>query len=207
MKGVGFEAMAEPIVDHRSAAGARVVQVRGTLLVSSLQALREYGYFERYLANLPAPQHDEILFCVANSWLPVELAMSHYGACDAMGLSDRELEAVGEAVSQRIMGTFLGTMLRSGRSVGATPSPWIPLRQYGRICDRLLEGGHHRVTEVGPKDALVETSGVPMFRFRYFRTATLGIMRGAAGMFAKTCFAKETGHSDAERIQVSLRWV
>jgi hypothetical protein len=117
-------------------------------------------------------------------------------------------------VSRRIMGTFLGTLLRSGRSMGATPSPWIPLRQYGRICDRLLEGGYHRVTEVGPKDALVETSGVPMFRYRYFRTATLGIMRGAAGMFAKTCFARELPSANAlareasvERIQVSLRWV
>jgi hypothetical protein len=199
--------MAEPIVDHRSAAGARVVHVRGALLVSSLQALREFGYFESYSANLPAEQREAILFCVANSWLPLELAMTHYGACDAMGLSDNELESVGAAVSQRIMGTFLGTMLRSGRSMGATPSPWIPLRQYGRICDRLLEGGHHRVTEVGPKDALVETSGVPMFRYRYFRTATLGIMRGAAGMFAKTCFAKELRSAEPERIQVSLRWV
>jgi hypothetical protein len=199
--------MAEPILEHKSAAGTRVVQVRGTLLVSSLQALREFGYFDRYLLNVPAERRDAILFCVANSWLPVELAMLHYGACDQMGLTDQELESVGESVSQRIMGTFLGTMLRSGRSVGATPSPWIPLRQYGRICDRLLEGGHHRVTEVGPKDALVETSGVPMFRFRYFRTATLGIMRGAASMFAKTCFAKEVKNPDPDRIQVALRWV
>jgi hypothetical protein len=199
--------MAELIVDHRSATGARVTQVRGALLVSSLQALREFGYFERYAACLPPDQRDAILFCVANCWLPLDLAMTHYGACDAMGLSDSELESVGEAVSQRIMGTLLGTMLRSGRSMGATPSPWIPLRQYGRLCERLLDGGHHRVTELGPKDALVETAGVPMFRYRYFRTATLGIIRGAAGMFAKTCFAKEQRNLDPERIQVSLRWV
>jgi len=199
--------MAELIIDHKSAAGPRVMQVRGTLLVSSLQALREFGYFERYLAKLPAGSRDAIVFCVANSWLPLELAMTHYGACDAMELSDRELENVGASVSQRIMGTFLGTLLRSGRSMGATPSPWIALRQYGRICDRLLEGGTHRVSEAGPKDAIVDTAGVPMFRFRYFRTATLGIMRGAAGVFAKTCFAKELPNQDPERIQVSLRWV
>jgi hypothetical protein len=181
--------------------------VRGTLLVSSLQALREFGYFERYVVNVPSDKRDAILFCVASSWLPLELAMAHYGACDAMELSESELQGVGEAVSKRIMGTFLGTMLRSGRGVGAAPSPWIPLRQYGRICDRLLEGGRHRVSELGPKDALVESSGVPMFRYRYFRAATLGIMRGAAGMFAKTCYARELPGVDAERIQVSLRWV
>ena len=54
--------------------------------------------------------------------------MVHYGACDAMGLSDAKLEGMGQAVSKCIMDTFLGTMLRSGRSVGAAPSPWIPPR-------------------------------------------------------------------------------
>ncbi len=32
-------------------------------------------------------------------------------------------------------------------------------------------------------------------------------MRGAAGMLAKTCYARELRNSDPERIQVSLRWV
>jgi hypothetical protein len=195
------------IVDHRSQQGARVVHVRGTLIASSLQALREFGYFDRYLGVLPSDKREEVLFCVANSWLPLETAMTHYQACDAMGLSDAELVAVGEAVSTRIMGSFLGTLLRSGQSLGATPTPWIPLKQYGRVCDRLLEGGVHHVDETGPKDAVVETLGVPMFRYRYFRVATLGIMRGAAGVFTKACYVKEIPVRDAETIRASMRWV
>jgi hypothetical protein len=202
--------MSEPvrIVEHESEGGPRTTQVRGSLLASSLQTLREFGYFDKYLQHLPRTHHEAVLFAVANSWLSLEVAMAHYGACDAMGLQEAELARVGEAVSARIMGTFLGTLLRSGRSMGAAPSPWIPLRQYGRVCDRLLLGGRHSVLETGPKDAVIETSGVPMFRYRYFRTATVGIARGAAGMFAKTCFAKELGSGgDPERIRVSLRWV
>jgi hypothetical protein len=195
------------IVDHESAGGPRVTQVRGSLIASSLQALREFGYYERYLPGLPGSQREAVIFCVANSWLPLEVAMAHYGACDAMGLSETELNSIGEAVSNRIMGTFLGTLLRSGRTMGATPTPWIPLKQYGRVCDRLLLGGHHAVQELGPKDAVIDSSGVPMFRYRYFRTATVGIARGAAGMFAKTCFARELPSRDPERIRVSLRWV
>ena len=195
------------IVDHQSALGARVVHVRGALIASSLQALRQFGYYERYLAVLPESEREAVLFCVANSWLPLDTAMTHYRACDAMGLTDSELVSVGEAVSERIMGSFLGTLLRSGVSLGATPTPWIPLRQYGRVCDRLLEGGVHHVDEVGPKDAIIETSGVPMFNFRYFRVATLGIMRGAAGTFAKTVYVKEVPTKDPERIRASRRWV
>jgi hypothetical protein len=195
------------IVDHQGAGGPVAAGVRGSLIASSLQTLREHGYFDRYLAQLPAPHRDHILYCLASSWLPIEVAMAHYCACEAMGLSESELLTIGESVSQRIMGTFLGTMLRSSRSVGAALSPWIPLRQYGRVCDRLLSGGVHRVREMGPKDAEIETSGVSMFRYRYFRVATLGIVSGAAGIFSKRCYAKELSGSDSGRIRVSLRWV
>ncbi|MFT3926397.1 MAG: hypothetical protein QM778_27885 [Myxococcales bacterium] len=197
-----------PILDHLSEGGPQVTAVRGTLIVSSLQTLQMMGLYERYLMNLPAPVHDDVLFAVANSWLPVQVAMAHYGACDELGLSEQQHTQIGEAVSQRIMGTFLGTLLRSGRAMGAAPSPWIALKQYGRICDRLLLGGRHQVYELAGKDAVIDTRGVPMFRYQYFRTATVGIARGAAGMFAKTIYARELARTpDREQIRVSLRWV
>jgi len=195
------------IVEHQSPGGAQLVRVRGSLIVSSHQALRELGHFERYRALLPETRREQLLSCPANSWLPLELVELHYIACDALGLSEPATRAVGEAVSQRIMGTFLGTMMRSGRSVDAVPSPWIPLRQYGRICDRLLDGGSHVVTELGPKAALIETSGVSLLRFGYVRSAMLGIASGAAGLFAKSCSASELPTADPAQIRISLHWV
>lgn len=196
------------LVDHVHERGKQVHEVRGTLIASSLQSLRENGLYDRYVTHLPKERRDEVLYCVANSWLPVEVAMVHYGACEAMNLSDNELTKMGEMVSARIMGTFLGTMLRSTRSVGAAPTPWTLLKVYPRVCDRLLNGGHHIVRELGPKDATVETSVIPMYKYRYFRTACIGLMRGAAGMFAKTIYARELPvGGDQQRIRVGLRWV
>jgi hypothetical protein len=177
------------------------------MVVASLQTLRDFDYLDGYLAHLPAAMHDTLLFCLASTWLPVDQVMVHYGACEAMGLDERELTRMGEQVSGRIMETFLGTLLRSGRSVGATPTPWMPLRKYGTVCERLLDGGVHRVTELGPKDAMISSSGVPMLRYRYFRVAMVGVFRGVAGMFCKSCFAKELPGTDRECMRVSLRWV
>lgn len=199
--------MASRIVEHQSPGGPQLVRVRGSLIISSLQALRELGHFDRYRTLLPAERRDALLGCTANSWLTLELAEQHYAACDALSLSEPATRAVGEAVSQRIMGTFLGTMMRSGRSVDAAPSPWIPLRQYGRICDRLLDGGSHVVTELGPKAALIETSGVSLLRFWYVRNAMLGITSGAAGLFAKSCTTSELPAAQPDQIRISLHWV
>lgn len=182
--------------------------VRGTLIASSLQTLRELGYFDRYVTLLPARFKEAVLFGIASSWLPLEVAEAHYKACDDLELGEAEVLAMGEAVSKRIMGTFLGTLLRTGRNFGAAPTPWLVLCQYHRVCERILDGGKFMVIELGPKDAIVQTQGLPLFRFRYFRTATLGMFRGGVGVFAKTCFARELPErSSQDALGVSLRWV
>jgi len=196
------------LLDHSSSNGPVMRNVRGALIASSLQTLREAGLFDRYVSHLPAQYHEPVLYGLASSWMPLEIAEAHYKACDDMQLDDSQLIAMGEAVSKRIMGTFLGTLLRTGRTFGAAPTPWLVLCQYHRICERILDGGKFMVIEVGPKDAIVQTRGLPLFRFRYFRTATLGMFRGGVNVFAKSCFAKELPErSSRENLTVSLRWV
>jgi hypothetical protein len=196
------------LLDHSSSNGPVMRNVRGSLIASSLQTLRELGYYERYLTKLPEQYREPVLFSVASSWLPLEVAEAHYQACDDLALDDGEIVAIGEAVSKRIMGTFLGTMLRAGRNFGAAPTPWLVLCQYHRVCERILDGGKFMVTELGPKDAVVQTRGLPLFRSRYFRTATLGMFRGGVGVFAKSCFAREVAErSTRDSLTVSLRWV
>ena len=172
-----------PILEYHSPEGPTVKHVRSTLISSSVQTLRENNLFDRYLSSLPKQYHDAILLTIAPTWMPVEVAMAHYGACDALSLADGDLERIGESVSGRIMGTFLGTIVRSSRNVGATPL--IPLRQYDRLWSRLMSGGSCIVKQTGPKDAVVQSHGVPMFEYRYFRVAYHGVVRGSIGMFAK----------------------
>ena len=191
---------------HESASGPRVVQVRGTLIVSSLQTLRELELFDRYLSHLPAEHHERVLFATPASWLSVHVAMAHYGACEAMQLKDAELDNLGQHVSARIMGTLLGTLMRSSRDLGAGATPIVPLRQYHRLWDRMLLGGGCSVRQTGLKDVCIESRGVPMFRYRYFRIAYTGLIRGAGLMFAKSVYTRIRNAND-ETLIIDASWV
>lgn len=196
------------LLEHSSANGPQMKNVRGSLIASSLQTLRELGHFERYEKLLPEQYREQVLFGLASSWMPLEVAEAHYGACDDLGLDEAQIIEIGEHVSRRIMGTFLGTIFRTGRNFGAAPTPWLVLTQYHRICERILDGGKFMVIELGPKDALIQTRGLSLFRSRYFRTGTLGMFRGAVGLFSKSCFAREVPErSSRDMLSVSLRWV
>jgi hypothetical protein len=194
------------LVDHQSAGGATVIQVRGALLVSSLQTLRELGFYERYIALLPTERHEPILFTLASSWISTDLIMAHYAACDAMALTDTELASMGEHVVQRIMGTFLGTIMRGSKLVGANLRPVAILQNYHRLWDRLLIGGSCTVRQTGPKDASIESRGVPMFRYRYFRLAYANLIRGAGLIFQRKLFTRVERSSESA-LTLSLSWV
>jgi hypothetical protein len=196
-----------PILEFRSPEGPTVTHVRSTLISSSVQTLRENKLFDRYIANLPKQHHDTILLTMAPTWFPVALAMAHYRSCDSLELSEADLERIGESVSSRIMGTFLGTLIRSSRNVGATPL--IPLRQYDRLWTRLMTGGSCIVVQTGQKDAVVQSIGVPMFEFRYFRVAYQGVVRGSLGMFAKKVITRPVRHpgGDPHTLHTGVSWV
>ena len=188
-----------PPVEHLSAAGATLVQVRGSLIVSSRRTLHELKLYPRYVVNLPAPLHEPVLYALASSWVPCELALAHYAACDAMELSEQELQSVEEQ-------TFLATLLRGTRLVGADMRPMAALQNYPRLWDRLLQGGSCKVRQTGPKDATIESRGLPMFRYRYFRFAYVGWIRGAGLMFGHTLYTRVL-RSDDTALKIGLSWV
>jgi hypothetical protein len=194
----------ELLADHHSEHGPTVVQVRGSLIASSLATLRTNNLFDRYLEHLPTEQHDNVLFVLAASWVPIEVAMAHYGACDAMQLNEAELEAMGRSVSEKLVGTLLGTLVRTARLLIAPKS--MPLRQYPKLWDRLLMGGGCRISMLGDNEARIESHGVPMFRFRYFRVAYAALVRGAGLMFQPTLQARIRKATD-DSLTIDLTWV
>lgn len=177
------------IVDYKSPEGPTTLFVRSTLIGASLQTLRSLGYYERFVTLLEPRHHEAVLYNFAPVWLPVEVAVAYYDAWERLGLSDAELESMGSAVCQRVMGSLLGTLLRGARAAGATP--WIPLGQFDRLWSRILRGGAVKITEKGPKEALVETSGLPMLRGRYFRLAYRTLLITAGSLFCKVLYLKE----------------
>jgi hypothetical protein len=181
--------------------------VRSTLIQSSLNTLRQRGHFERYLTVIE-PQHREtILGSLAPEWLPIDVAMAHYAACDALQMPQSELHEIGEEVGNRIQGTFIGTIVRRARAMGLTP--WIPLAQIGRLWERLFEGGAPGLTKVGPKDALVDMRNLKLCRYAYFRAAFCGVLISGIKLGAgKAVHTRIVDLRDPEqRMRVRAEWV
>jgi hypothetical protein len=158
--------------------------VRGTLLIASRRALRRAGHFERYRAHL-APEHDiAIASSIAGTWLPIELGVAHYRACDALELSADEQHALGGAVVHDLQRTFIGSALRAaGNGLGI--SPLLGLRQFFSIYARAIQGGGGRMLRVGPKDVRAEFIGNPFASIRYFRIAYRGYIQAGCEFFAQ----------------------
>ena len=64
-----------------------VTQYRSTWIVSGLDGLRYAGYLDRY-TELLGPHRDQLLTCVAGIWLPIDVAFTHYDACERLRIPD-----------------------------------------------------------------------------------------------------------------------
>jgi hypothetical protein len=166
-----------------------ITQFRSTLLTSSLKSIQDRSLGDRYLAALPAHHHDAVRACIAGVWLPIELGLAHYEACDALGLSTQEQLAIGREVGLKIQGTFLGTMIKLAKGAGVTP--WLCLGQYQRLWDRLMIGGGVLVTKHGPKEARVEFPNMVFTRIPYFRTAFRGVNAASCELFCTRAYVEE----------------
>ena len=129
---------------------------RSTWLNSSLTAMRDRGYFKRYLALLPPEYHAPILESVAGMWLSIDVAVAHYRACDALNLSRRDAWDIGVSVTRKVHGTSLALAIRLAKQAGVTP--WTILGQLPRLWDRVWRGGGVAVTSGDRKKRFLELS-------------------------------------------------
>jgi hypothetical protein len=180
--------------------------VRTTLLVSSLQSLRRRQRIDDYLGHLPAERHAAMHSMIAGQWVPMELAVAHYQACQALHLPSEEVNLVGKEVGDRIEGTFLATMVRMAGHVGATP--WTALSQAGRLYDRIFRGGGGLgVVKIGPKEARARLVGVPLAGITYFNVAMAGVFEVGAELFCSKAYAREVpGSRTPTRVAIQLAW-
>jgi hypothetical protein len=183
-----------------------LTRVRSTLLSASLQGIRRMGWEERYFRALPKELHEELQMLTAGVWLPLALAVSHYTACDNMGLTTAEIETMGKEVSLHTQKTFVGTVASVAMHAGVTP--WTVLSHAQRVAGRVFDGADQCIYKLGPKDALVILVGCPLMRIPYFRTAFRGYYAALLGLFATTIYSRESLESRGED-SVSLRfsWV
>jgi len=164
-------------------------QFRSTWLTSSLRALRDRNLLDAYLRNLPTKYHDKVLGSVAGVWYPVEVAVAHYEACDALGLTSADQLEMGRTVTQFAHRTSYSLALRLATEVGVTP--WACFAMQHRLWTQVWVGGAVGTFKLGPKEARVEIVGWPCSRIAYCRVAMRGLLVGQTELFCSKAFARE----------------
>jgi hypothetical protein len=172
-----------------TASSTLVTEFKSTLLVSSLQSLRERALFDRYVALLPAVQREPILSAVVGVWLPVEVAVVHYTAVNALGLTLAESLQSGAMVGEKIQATLLGTLVRLARTSGVTP--WTVLAQFQRLFERIFRGGGTRLMKLGPNEARIDVVGLPLAAIPCFRAGFQGMIKSGGELFCARAYVVE----------------
>jgi hypothetical protein len=183
----------------------QATRFRSTWLSSSLTALRDRGLMDRYLGLLPAEYHRPIIEIVAGVWLPIDVCIAHYRACDGLELSKREMWEIGDQVTRRVHGTSLALALRLATQAGVTP--WTILAQLNRLWERIWVGGGVAVYKRGPKEAVVELiqwrpAGIP-----YLRGTMPAVVSGIISMFCAKAYVTELpALGSSSSMGVKLQW-
>lgn len=162
---------------------------RSTWLSASLAALRERGLFERYLELLPAPYRTDVEATVAGTWLPMDVALEHYDACDRLGLTTFDILEIGHHVTHRVHGAALKTFQMLGPGFGVTP--WTALGRAQKLWHRSWDGGNVAVTRLGPKEARIGIAGWPCANIHYCRVACRGMLKAVVEPFCRTAYVRE----------------
>jgi hypothetical protein len=197
------------VVDYVSTQGRYVTDIRGVLLHARIGLLKSAGHFEHYLAHLPLCHQDAVLNALASSWVPVAAGVAHFEALESMGLSDAQLARIAEPHGASLFDSLFTTVVRGvARQTGAE-GVWAAVKQADRIWTRMYYGGACRVTQVGPKDAVIEISGLPYAQLRTYRVTYCSFLRGMFGVVTKTCVIKIAPEPEPrpDRLAVSVSWV
>lgn len=169
-------------------ASTPVTQVRSTLIVSGIQALRARGFYEQYLAVLEPSLRAKFSALTTGEWLPIELGVAHYRAADKLRLDTRTIEGIGGEVATRINSTPLSVAIKLSKRVGVTP--WTALSLAHRINDLNWRGGDIAIWKAGAKEALYQWVGQPCASVPYFLTSFSGYLRELSGLFAQKAHAR-----------------
>jgi hypothetical protein len=178
--------------------------LRSTLIMASVASLKKAGRFEAYQQALAREHREAVLGAIAATWLPLEVALAHYAACDALGLSVEQQVQAGRGTFTGARPTLLGTAVALARTAGFTPWQAFPL--YQRFWDRGCDGGGVTVVQVGPKDAHITIVQVPLMASAYFRNGLRGLCAGLTELFCQRAYVTERSHATPGTLAVRVQW-
>lgn len=195
----------EILIAHDPTRGA-LRGVRRMLVHSSLVELKQLGFYERYAASIEPEALAEILDQIGPGWLPTELALAHYRACDAIGISDADVEQLGAIAGEKLARTLTVPAATSGPD--SELSPWSLVGAFERLGKRIYDGGSIQYVKLGPRQLYIENIGNPLFSVHYYRIAHLAFMRQSfTTLGANVVDARITKfRASGAMIEVSLAW-
>jgi hypothetical protein len=180
---------------------APLTEVKSTLLSSSLLGLRERGHDKAYLEKLPAELRGTLPFTPAGVWIPVDLILAHYAACDALRLSEEEVSAMGASVAR--LTRPLAAAATTAGAVGVTP--WTVLLSTNRFWARIHRGSGMRIVKLGPKEARVEVLRTPVARYAYWRIGLRSIALETTSPFCRSMYVKELANG-RDMVSYRMSW-
>lgn len=196
------------VVEYMSDEGPTVTHLRGSVLVACFHALRVSSHYEKYLTYLPPAIREELVNTLAMSWVAGEHFSAHCAAIDALGLTARDHGELGRIIAEQMGSSSLSSLWRGAQSMGVG-SGWWALKQVDRLWPRMYRGGSCAVLQVGPKDAIFESHGLPMFTSPFYRAAYHGFMANVGKLLGSTCYVKQVSPRapHPQRMAFSFSWV
>jgi hypothetical protein len=176
---------------------------RSTWVVQSLDTLRHHGLFDRYLASL-REHREEILSCIAGTWLPMPVVCAHYRACDSLGLSETQMTEMLRGPGVRVRRAWYASLIAAAE--GAKEDPWSILSQIDRIWHRGANGGAAAVFRLGPREARVEYVGCELFRIPYYCQAVRVVLHALIERFGADPAVRMMIPHGADEGVYLLRW-
>jgi hypothetical protein len=163
--------------------------VRNTVLLTSQRAMRSRGVFDDYVARIESRYREPLVALTAGAWLPLDVAVAHYRACDHLNLDREMILSIGAESGRFLNQTVLSTVFKLSREAGV--SPWTALPHTNRLIARTWEGSTCGVFRLGPKEARLEWIGQPVSSIPYFRVAFAGFIHGILSLFADVVHVRE----------------
>jgi hypothetical protein len=179
---------------------------RGTILALDWHAFRQLGFYDAYVAAMPAQLWAAFSAVTAGSWVPLELVREHYVVLDRLQLDENVMRTVGRIVGERVHGAFLSTLIRLVGKSGMV-SPWLALDQTYKLWTRSWQGGGitvHRQTDTAARVTIVQTS---LCSSEFFCTSFSGAVAAGVAPFGKgTAVHMITGSRTANSVAYRVTW-
>ena len=182
--------------------------LRGTVLASSFQLVREHGLEAAYLAQLPAALHDAVRFVLPISWVELELARAHFRAMEHVFPDTRQQIENGRTSSARTQAAYLLTVVRALSAAGQCCALSF-IKRIPDAFERMLRGGGGvTVLGTGPKDARVEMYAQPLVETAYIRNSWQGMFEAAISLSTRRCFVRQDMRfTRSDRLAFDIAWV